>query len=153
MWKVGAQMSLDHILSKLDDVKRSGRDKYIARCPAHADRSPSLSIKLTDDGRTLLHCFSGCAVHEITGAIGLQMSGLFPPRDAYAHDASKPIRPAFSANDVLACVAHQCITVLIAARQMTSGSALSEADYETLSKAVTLIQNALALTKGVTYAQ
>ncbi|MEQ1600386.1 MAG: hypothetical protein ABL885_01305, partial [Methylophilaceae bacterium] len=36
---------LDTLLSKLDKVKQNGAGKWIARCPAHDDRSPSLAIK------------------------------------------------------------------------------------------------------------
>lgn len=41
----------------------------IARCPAHDDRSPSLSIKDGRDGRLLVHCFAGCEFDRIRSAI------------------------------------------------------------------------------------
>jgi len=40
---------------------------YLVRCPAHEDRSPSLSICDSRDGRVLLHCFAGCAFADIVG--------------------------------------------------------------------------------------
>lgn len=40
-----------------------------ARCPAHDDRNPSLSIKDGRDGRLLLHCFAGCEFDRIRSAI------------------------------------------------------------------------------------
>jgi hypothetical protein len=58
------------------------RDRHVdALCPAHADRSPSLSLDIGDDGRALLYCFAGCATRQIMSALGLQMSDLFirPP--------------------------------------------------------------------------
>lgn len=39
--------------------RRMGRG-FIARCPVHADRTPSLSLQDGADGRLLVHCFSGC---------------------------------------------------------------------------------------------
>ena len=33
---------------------------WIARCPAHHDRTPSLSISQSTDGKVLVHCFAGC---------------------------------------------------------------------------------------------
>lgn len=45
-----------------------------ARCPAHDDRSPSLSLRDGEDGRLLVHCFAGCsyeAVHEALRRLGL----------------------------------------------------------------------------------
>jgi len=48
-------MSIDALLDRLDGVKETGHGKYIARCPAHDDQSPSLAIKDCGDGRILLH--------------------------------------------------------------------------------------------------
>jgi hypothetical protein len=57
-------MSLEDFLALLHDVRGTSRG-YIARCPAHPDKSPSLSLREGNDGRMLLHCFAGCAVPEI----------------------------------------------------------------------------------------
>ncbi|TVQ32987.1 MAG: DUF3987 domain-containing protein [Phycisphaeraceae bacterium] len=55
---------------------RSGQG-WSARCPAHDDRKPSLSISTGDDGRALLKCHAGCAFPDIVAAIGLKESDLF----------------------------------------------------------------------------
>lgn len=68
---------VDRVLPLLDGVKGAGRGKWIARCPAHDDRDPSLSIREGDDGRVLIHCFTGCSVPDIVAALGLQMGDLF----------------------------------------------------------------------------
>lgn len=47
--------------------RRSGRG-WIARCPAHVDRRPSLSIAEGQDGALLLHCFAGCSFGAVLGA-------------------------------------------------------------------------------------
>jgi len=51
-------------------------DHYVARCPAHEDRSPSLSFR---DGQRglLLHCWAGCRVEEIASAVELTVADLF----------------------------------------------------------------------------
>jgi DNA primase len=49
-----------------------------AQCPAHKDRVPSLSLRETDDGKVLLHCFSGCETQDVLGALGLTFRDLFP---------------------------------------------------------------------------
>jgi len=69
---------VDLILSRLDRVKRVSGG-YMARCPVHDDKNPSLSITEGDDGRVLLKCFAGCSTEEIVKALGLTMSDLFPP--------------------------------------------------------------------------
>jgi hypothetical protein len=48
------------------------------RCPAHPDRTPSLSVTQAEDGRWLLHCFAGCHPDEILAAAGLGWLDLFP---------------------------------------------------------------------------
>jgi hypothetical protein len=50
---------------------------WIARCPAHEDRSPSLSISEGRDGRILLHCFAGCGVEQICAVLKVRVSDLF----------------------------------------------------------------------------
>ena len=75
--------SIDLVLSRLELARPYGKG-YTARCPAHTDRTASLSIACGDDGRILMFCFAGCGIHEIMGAIGLTVSDLFPRRLADA---------------------------------------------------------------------
>ena len=63
-------MTLDGVLTRLTQVRRSGKG-WMARCPAHEDRNPSLSIREGDDGTILLHCFAGCAFDDIARALNL----------------------------------------------------------------------------------
>ncbi|HEV2378697.1 MAG TPA: DnaB-like helicase C-terminal domain-containing protein [Terriglobia bacterium] len=53
-----------------------GGATWVARCPAHADRTPSLTITATTD-RILLKCFAGCSTDSILAKIGLKLSDLF----------------------------------------------------------------------------
>ena len=70
--------NIDNLLSRLERVRQSGPNSWMACCPAHEDKSASLSIRHDDDGKTLIHCFAGCSVHEVVVAIGLEISDLFP---------------------------------------------------------------------------
>jgi hypothetical protein len=67
---------IELVLSRLEKVKKTGKG-YIALCPAHPDKSPSLSLKEGSDGRVLIHCFAGCTADQVVNEIGLQMSDLF----------------------------------------------------------------------------
>lgn len=49
----------------------------MARCPAHGDRAPSLSVSI-GNAAVLLHDFGGCSKENIVAAIGLTMADLFP---------------------------------------------------------------------------
>lgn len=66
-------------LERLEGVRQTGPGNWSAKCPAHADRSPSLSIKDAGD-RLLVHCHAGCSAADITGAVGLQLRDLFAER-------------------------------------------------------------------------
>jgi hypothetical protein len=127
-------MSADTLLSRLDRVKRTGPDKWLARCPAHDDRGPSLAVRELDDGRTLVHCFAGCSVHEVVAALGLELDALFPPRPLF--DGRKPERNPFSAADALRCLAFEARLVYLAALETLEGNVLNDADFERLALAV-----------------
>jgi hypothetical protein len=84
-------------LARVKRVHRNGRG-YTGCCPAHDDRSPSLSICEGDDGRILVKCFAGCTPEQIVAVLGLKMSDLFtrptlaklfPP--APVRDMNKPL--------------------------------------------------------------
>ena len=68
-------MTVEDLLPRLDAVRRSSRG-YVARCPAHEDRHPSLSVSEGERG-ILLKCWSGCELQEISAALGLRVKDLF----------------------------------------------------------------------------
>jgi hypothetical protein len=64
---------------------------WIARCPAHNDRVPSLSIGEGRDGRTLIHCFAKCATETVLAALGLRAHDLFAERGPRAPRLTAPV--------------------------------------------------------------
>lgn len=50
---------------------------WIARCPAHIDRTPSLRISEGRDGRILVRCFAGCEIEKVVDTLGLRLTDLF----------------------------------------------------------------------------
>jgi len=76
-------MTTGEIASHLTKAKKTANG-YLACCPAHDDKSPSLSISEGSGGKTLLKCFAGCSTDAVLQAIGLEMKDLFP-------DAQPPI--------------------------------------------------------------
>jgi hypothetical protein len=63
----------------------AGHNRWIAKCPAHHDRTPSLSIREGQAGRILLHCFSGFRTIAVLEALGLRRADLYcgpPPAPA-----------------------------------------------------------------------
>ena len=78
---------LENVLDHLVGV-RSSRRGWVACCPAHADREPSLSIALGEQGQVLLKCFASCSVERIVEAMGLTLVDLFPPGSSAGERAS-----------------------------------------------------------------
>lgn len=61
-------LTLDAALARLDGVRRVGAG-WLARCPAHNDAEPSLSVAVAADGRLLAHCFAGCTFADVLHAL------------------------------------------------------------------------------------
>lgn len=68
------------ILNRLQGVSAAGDGKWVARCPAHTDTHPSLSIRLHEQGRIDLKCFVGCEWENILTALSLPKSAIYPPK-------------------------------------------------------------------------
>jgi DNA primase len=68
-------MTADSIARTLK-ARRSGAG-WMAKCPAHDDNNPSLSIREVD-GKELLHCHAGCGQREVIEA--LKAEGPWPER-------------------------------------------------------------------------
>lgn len=136
-------MSAEILLSRLDKVRQTGPGRWVACCPAHDDRGPSLSVRELDDGRTLAHCFAGCTVHEVVSAVGLFLSDLFAEKSADQAHAIKGERRPFPAADVLRCIAFEALVVLTAGAALLGGQPFSETDRARLVLAVGRIQAAL----------
>lgn len=82
-------MTLEELLARLDNV-RPGGSGFIARCPAHDDRKPSLSIN-QEPGHILIHCHAGCASQDILDRLGLTFADLSDKGNG--HQVSKSHEP------------------------------------------------------------
>jgi hypothetical protein len=139
-------MNAEGLLAKLDRVKRVGNGRWVARCPAHQDRSPSLSVRELDDGCILLHDFGGCETEAVLAAVGLKLEDLFPPR--IEGDRKPRERRPWSDRDLLELIDRETIIVFIAACDVTlEDRTLSDIDMSRLRKArerITSIMGALS---------
>src|SRR6266567_1308890 len=68
---------VERVLARLKGVRTSSHG-WVACCPAHSDREPSLSIGLGDEGQVLLTCFAGCSLEQIVEAMDITVTDLFP---------------------------------------------------------------------------
>lgn len=134
-------MSAEALLQRLDKVKRTGPDRWIASCPTRSDKHPSMTIRELPDGRVLVHDFGGDSVHEILAAVGLELSDLFPPRPL--SNGGKPERKPFYADDALRCLAFEAKLIRLAALETLKGNVLSDFDHDRLEVAVDRIETAM----------
>lgn len=116
------------LLPLLDAVRTTGPGRWIARCPAHYDKTPSLSIRETGDGTLLIRCWAGCSAADVVRATGLSLVDLFPRR----HNGRGPLRRGerWIPHDVVACLAREALVVAIAGDDIAAGRPLSDADRE-----------------------
>jgi len=125
---------IDNALSRLEKVRQRQPGQWSARCPAHADKGPSLSVRETPEGSVLLHCFAGCEVAEIVASLGLELSDLFPPRDKPT-SAPKKIANLLTAGQALELLATETLFVAVAIGNFFHGMTLTQVDIDRLTTA------------------
>ncbi len=139
---------IDVLLSRLDGVRASGDGRWMARCPSHEDRSPSLSIRETADGRVLVHCFAGCAAVDIVDAVGLSLSNLFPGYTRTDHrtrgNNGKWIERQRQArrDGAIRTTAHCAAYIWLAVEQISLGEPLTAQERNALAEATGRVQAA-----------
>ena len=108
-----------------------------------SDKGPSLAIREADDGRILLHCFAGCPTANVVGAIGMDMTDLFPPdekRSEYPVEGKKRMKPAFYASDLMRIISFEALVLMIAASDLSKGKKLNDNDLERMKLSCERIQ-------------
>ena len=134
-------MSFETLLDRLDGVKHTGPGRFMARCPAHDDRSPSLGVKDCGDGVTVVNCLAGCETEDVLSAVGLSFSDLYPERIGSDH-AYKPVRKRFDTSQVLRVLRSEAILVAIAAENIAEGITLSDDNRDRVFNAACRIRAA-----------
>jgi hypothetical protein len=123
------------LLSLLEGVRVTGKG-WMARCPAHADKSASLSLATGTDGRCLIHCHAGCGAAAVIAAVGLELADLFPQRlgpltpqgRRELSDTGRLARRIAALN----AIAHELAVIEVAAGRLAADpdSGLDWADYQ-----------------------
>lgn len=97
-------MDIGHILQqvllpKLEGVKNVG-GYFIAKCPAHEDHNPSLSIRPGSVQPVVLNCHAGCATEDILAALDLTWKDISLPESDQRKSQDDDWTPAGPASDV-----------------------------------------------------
>lgn len=140
-------MDVADVLSRLHAVRPTGRDRWIARCPAHEDHRPSLAVRCLQDGRILMHCFAGCEPLAVLRSIGLEFTDLFPEPPERIQGMPR-IRAPFSPMDALRCLAAESAIIALAASDLAEGRVPGPADAERIAQATGRIASALEAVHG-----
>jgi hypothetical protein len=125
---------IELIQSRVDKFRWRQPGQASACCPAHDDKGPSLSVRETPDGAILLHCFAGCTVAEIVGAMGLELHDLFPPRQRPGK-APRKIARVLTPSQALELVENECNLIAIAGGILAEGRPLSASDRQRVMQA------------------
>jgi len=124
----GNVSSVEKLIQRLKKV-RGRNGSWTACCPAHNDNGPSLAVRELDDGRILIHCFAGCETESVLGALGMNMTDLFPSdrqRRDYPVTGKAPVKPAFFASDLMRIIGFEALVVQIVAFDIAKGKPLSK---------------------------
>lgn len=119
---------ISDLLAKLDGVQGRG-PRWRAICPAHESKhgTRSLAIREESDGRILLHCFAGCGVADVVGAIGMDLSDLFPPNEI---ENAPRIKKPWSARDVAQALENETLICWILLSDIAHGKVITKTDRE-----------------------
>lgn len=127
---------IDAVLARLEShkLRPSGRDRWRACCPAHKGSNPStLSVGVGENGAVLLRCWQGCDVHQVVGALGLELHDLFPPKpDAGRGAPPMRRRRLLTAGQALDLLDFEIGLILLCASDMAKGEGLDETTRERL---------------------
>lgn len=139
-------MNVDDLLNRLEGVRKTHADHWIAKCPAHKDKSPSLSINVGAGGRILLYDFGGCSVHVVLAAVGLTVGDLFEQRmRPRTREERRLAQEAFRRHGweaALRVIDRASLRVQVAAGMLLDGDSFTAADRAALQDACRLIEDA-----------
>jgi hypothetical protein len=128
------------LLDRLGRVKQTGSGRWLARCPGHEDRSPSLSIRALDDGRVLINCFAGCEPGDVLLAVGLTMSDLFPER--LREQSYAAYHSSIPASDLLIALDHELAVAVLILEDVVTRRTVSAGQVQRLCQAAARVGKA-----------
>ena len=68
-------MTLDEFASRFPKPRKTSSG-YQAHCPAHDDKTPSLSLNESESGKLLIKCHAGCETADVLTSAGLTFADL-----------------------------------------------------------------------------
>jgi len=118
---------INDLLNRLSKVRQTGAGKWISCCPAHEDKSPSLSVRQADD-RILIYCFAGCSVDDVVSSVGMSLSDLMP--ESLGHNKPFEGVPKYNKSDLFDVMVTETSIMVLAARQLALNVKLNPVDLQ-----------------------
>ena len=127
-------------VNKLQKVKSVGRDSWMACCPAHDDKNPSLKVDLKGE-KILIKCWSGCDTESILGAVGMDFDDIFPDRPIYQRSSGR--QPMLSSADALRIVKYEAMVIWMYGQDLKNKKTPSDEDHQRFVLAVSRVNDAM----------
>ena len=138
-------MTADEFVGRLQGVTGRG-PRWRAICPAHETRHDTRTLSVLDagDGRILVKCFANCTIDAICGALAIDLSDLFPPRETFKGDDKRPpkIRKPWTPRDCAVALEIPLTSAFLLLAKVGAGGRLSAAE---LKEATRCSQTCVAL--------
>ena len=131
---------IQKVLEQLEGVQGPTNGPWMARCPAHRDRTASLRITEKPDGRVIFHCHAGCGGADVVEALGLNFSDLKPAGSVTAG----PSLIERDARKSLQAVAHAALVTVNLCNDVARGKVVSEKQVDLAINLANEINCALA---------
>ena len=121
-------------------MKRTHANQFLACCPAHDDKNPSLAIKDMSD-RLLIKCMAGCGIEDIMEAANLTWDDIMPEKQPTENYKPAPIK--IYATDILKSIRFEAQIVTLAAIELKNGKPLGKIDHDRLLVAMERINTGI----------
>lgn len=108
------------LLGRLQGVRKTSDNQYKAKCPAHEDGKPSLSIGIKDNGKILLNCFAGCQCEDIVHGVGMRMADLMPDAMPSWGKKTGNARCSIAPGDALELATHELIVAALVIEELST---------------------------------
>ena len=131
---------VNNLLSRLQKVKSRGRDSWVACCPAHDDKSPSLKIDIKG-GKILIKCWTGCSTEDILGAAGLEFKDIMPEQPLDQRSSGK--KPTMYATDALRILKVESMIITMCALDIKHKRPIADDDMDRVMLAMERINLAM----------
>ncbi len=132
---------ITNILSRLDGVKETKPEQWVAICPSHADRKPSLAIKRGEDGRVLLKCWAGCQASDVVEAVGIELKDLFEQPIKCRKSGRERLYPNYK--KILQMLRHEVMLIWIVIEDIAAGKDIPAEDINSVRRAYKNIERVM----------